>query len=466
MFRKIISLLVLFLPIIAVKAQENTLYFMQTLAQSRNYNPALMPKFKTTIGLPGISSNYFSFHNSGFNYNDLVRRRSEDDSLEIDLQKFYQKLGNKNYLNLTQESDIFHLTMKVNPVMYLSFNVTEKAFARVMYPKSLMEFLIEGNANMIGGEVQFSPELEAFSYLEYGFGSAFRSSEKFTIGTRFKLLKGLANATTKNADISMATDQNYHLTFTGDAEILTSGLNQIDQLDSGNLDFNRVMSMIGNSGYALDFGMTWEPNQRWLLGISLIDLGMIFWKNDLKSYNLNSEKPFIYNGLDIAAVIEGESALIDDAIDSLTNHFEFEEQVGIEYNTWLPAKMLISGKYTLARNLTAGVLFYGEKFRSRLNLGASANLTKDVGKFMSFSMSYSANQRSYNNLGAGLAIKLLPLQIYVVGDNLLGAPLALATSNELNPYLNNLKVFTLRFGINLTMGWDKTETKLPDDQLF
>jgi hypothetical protein len=72
---------------------------------------------------------------------------------------------------------------------------------------------------------------------------------------------------------------------------------------------------------------------------------------------------------------------------------------------------------------------------------------------LSTTVSYTASNRSFNNLGAGLSLNLAPIQIYVVGDNLLRMPLSAIAHQNMNEFLNKTQVFTLRAGVNFVWGW-------------
>ncbi len=82
--------------------------------------------------------------------------------------------------------------------------------------------------------------------------------------------------------------------------------------------------------------------------------------------------------------------------------------------------------------------------------GFTAALHKDFGRRIGSSISYTAINGTYSNIGAGLSFRLTPFQLYVVTDNLLGA----------FDY-KNAQMVNARVGMNLLFGTIKKPSKLP-----
>ena len=448
----------------AYSQHEGTFYFMNTISQSTYYNPAFTPKYNTTIGLPGISSNYFGVLNSGFSYNDLISRRAEDDSLVVTLDKFYDKLKDKNHLKGETMADLFHLSFKLNPRMHFTLNVTNKTNIHLVYPKEIANLLINGNVPNIGKDAEFSITVNGSGYIETGVGLNYEINHMWSVGTRFKYLKGYTNITTKQADFTINTADNYHIQLKGDALIQTAGLSNLEDEELDN--FSDFMGLINNNGFGLDLGASFRPSDRFTFGLALVDLGKIKRNNAVTEYVLNPETAdFTFRGVDIAELLEDDSDLEFD-LDSLEEKFKFQEVNGSAYSSILPAKIYLSGSYELCRNLYTSVLLSGQKNKGSFNMAATANITKHVGKAMTLAVSYTASQNSYKNIGAGLSFNLAPLQLYVAGDNLFGAATTAISGKDINSHINGMQYFNLRFGINFIGAWQKTTEKLSDDKLF
>ena len=69
-----------------IAQNERSVYYMRQIPQASYANPAFMPWFKFYLSVPVVASNYVSYHNSCFNYNDVITKRP-DDSLVFDQNK-------------------------------------------------------------------------------------------------------------------------------------------------------------------------------------------------------------------------------------------------------------------------------------------------------------------------------------------------------------------------------------------
>jgi hypothetical protein len=439
---------------------EPTLFFMNSLPQVVYTNPASVPAYKFTLGLPG-SSVYAQYSNSGFNYKNVIV--SQGDSSIIDLNKFTGSLKKKNYITTAFQADILRFGFKVNARMYFSYHLGVKSYTRMMLPKGLFSLLTEGTGALVSETTSISPLIENVQYLESSWGASYIVNRKLTVGTNIKLLKGITNATTANSTVDISVDNEYQIGIRADINAKTSGINNFDD-DDYELEDN-YKDFFKNNGFAIDLGAFYKLNERINVGISLIDIGFINWKNDLYGYNLNPEKAnFIFKGINLQRVLDNEGDYLDSELDSLEDNFEFDEGVIGKYKTPIPGKIYLSGTYKLSRTVSAGALFFTEKFRNRFSASISTSIHKEFGTKFSASISYTATQHSYNNIGAGVSLNLSPIQFYIVGDNLLRAPFSYLANNDLNSFANSTKYFNVRTGLNFVFGRIKSQEKLPNPQ--
>ena len=465
--KKLLTAILLLFPLLGFAQHESTLYFMPSISQSRYYNPAIAPHYKATVGLPGLSSIYVQYGNSGFAYKHLISQRAEDDSLQVNIEDFYDKLGPRNYVNFNFNVDLFHLAFKVNPRVHFMLNITPRIYNRVMFPEDIVGLLVDGNASMLNETMSLSPEVESLSYMEYAVGGSYQIDRFWTVGARFKLLQGISNVTSEKTRLDLTTNDDYHIDVVGEGLIRTAGISQFFDDDFDIMGVSDVMGLMGNTGFAVDLGATFKPMDRLTVGLSLVDIGSIKWSKNLTNYVLNGDSAkFTFRGFDLANIINGDNEGFGNTLDSLTSRLEPTEVDGEAYGSFLPGRFYLSGSYELVRNVTANLLLMGELYHGRFNSGVSANIHKEFGRRMSMSLSYTANNRSFNNLGMGVSFNLNPIQLYFVSDNLLSAPFALLTSKELNPYLRSTQNLNLRFGLNLVFGWDKQEEGISTTPTF
>lgn len=440
---------------------EATMYFMNSLPQVTYLNPAVTPRYKFSIGLPG-SSVFGTYGNSGFTYNDFAKK--EGNTVSVNLNDLYNAMGDKNYVTVGAQADIFRLSLKVNPRIYLTFNTTAKVYNSLMLPKEVAGVFVNGTLAYVNSVASLAPRMESLSYLETAVSSSYVVNKDLTVGLRVKILKGVTNLTTKSARIDLSLDDSYAITAQADGDVRTSGLKELvdNRDDLGSYFKDGWNDYLNNNGFAFDLGATYKVTDKLTAGLSLLDIGSIQWNHDQYGYRMDPARAsYTFSGFDLERLLEGDQDYMDAEIDTIESRFTLQESRIRSYRTLLPAKVYLSAGYEWKRNLNLGLLFFGERFNDRFATAASVSITKDFGRRFTTSLSYTVTNRSFNNIGAGLSLNFAPLQLYVVGDNLLRAPIALLSDGELNSFVNSTQYFNIRAGLNIVFGWDKTQEKQP-----
>jgi hypothetical protein len=196
-------------------------------------------------------------------------------------------------------------------------------------------------------------------------------------------------------------------------------------------------------GFSVDLGAVYRLNDEWEISSSILDLGVIYWKHDVKSY-VNNGKSFSLNGIDIKDYITGEDldtdSIIEVITDSIADVFTLDE-VNDNYSTPLTPKWYFGGKYKLTEQHrfygTVNLQFFRAGIRSALSLGYEYKLDK----YLSVTANYSIFSGSYANIGVGVQVRAGPVQFYVMSDNVLAA---------FNFF--NYQTIHYRFGFNLLFG--------------
>ena len=210
---------------------------------------------------------------------------------------------------------------------------------------------------------------------------------------------------------------------------------------------------------AVDIGATYRLLDKLTFNASLIDIGGIGWKNDLYEYTLDKTKAnYTFSGINATDLVNGTASdYMDAQVDSIKNNFKLQEGTTTSFRTPLPAKMFLGANFELMKSLSVGTVFFAEKFQGRFSPGWTTSLNHHLGRVISTTLSYTMSNRSYNNLGAGLSFNFTPIQLYIVGDNLLRIPSSLIVQKNLNNYINTAQVINVRLGLNIVVGWDKGE---------
>ncbi len=434
--------------------QDLTMYNMDAVPQRMYVNPAFIPSdSRINIGLPIISSHYLNFSNSGFKYSDLIKHTG--DSLSVDYPNMLSKLAKNNYLTAAFHLDLLSFGFKIKK-NYFSFNISEKIDFQFSYPKDFMELIWKGNGSpdLIGNPVNFNFGVNFTHYREYGLGFAREINDKLTVGGKVKYLYGMENVWTEKSDISLTTDPNsFALTGAANIKVNTSGIGSDAFKNFQVMDYAFKKK---NKGMGVDFGGVYKFSDKITFSASVIDLGFINWKSDVTNYQSNNPNgQFTFSGLNANQVINKDSTTNPGKVlgDTLAKTFKIDT-VHKSYTTFLSTQVYLSANYKIFEKSNAGLLLYARIFDKTVNPGMALSYNQRVGRWLDFSVSYSMYNRSYNNIGMGLAFNAGSGQFYVVSDNLLGAFLP-----------QNAKNLNIHFGFNLRFGresLDRDKDGVPD----
>ncbi|MEM6843136.1 MAG: DUF5723 family protein [Bacteroidota bacterium] len=430
-----ISLSLLLLASPGFAQQELTLHLMNNVFQSTHTNPAL--RSRNTISVSIASSYHLSLKNSGFTYNQLAANIEEDETGErvLDLGQLYDNLdlNGRDYLHFSANIDMFALSFGVGKNRF-SLNATEHIHGRQRYDGSIFQIVVEGN--LPGQTLQFGNfETDAIHYREFGagFNRSFLEEDKLVVGTRIKALFGLGNIQTQYADVSLTTgteQELYALTTQANVRVNTAGTTYLDE------DQEAYVYNMQNRGFGIDLGGTYQLNDQISFAASVVNLGMINWGDDTKTYTSDGE--FTFTGIDNDNLLtEGFDIDVTQITDSIADIFEIEEE-SARYITGLPTQVYLTGNYQLATRTTASATVYSDFYQS-FRRGVALGIRQDVGRWLQAAATYSMQNRSYNNLGAALSLTTGPrgFQLYAATDNVL------ALVN-----VDNAKVINARAGFN------------------
>ena len=445
-----------------VKAQDgnNTSYFLSNLPQQFRLNPAYQPEYKVFIGLPGLSGVSVNYLNSSFTVEDLLFKR--DDSVYMDVNKFYKSLHKRNYIAFNNANSILSIGVKAKS-WYGTLDITQKNDFLFRYNKDLFTFLKYGNTDhpsMDFGKLGVNLN----SYIEVALGLSKQVNSKLTVGGRLKYLAGIANAHMTDSELDVVTEkdgtmkihsrQNIRITAPVNIRNEQTGLpfEPNKPIDWDDFDFNTddigVADFLNtkNPGFAIDLGGEYQFNDKIKLFASLTDLGFIHWGNKDFQYNFYQDARFTWEGADISNSVNKDNVgyiSIDSAFTKLTDQLKDSLQLrsrGRAYTTMVSPKLYLGATYQLNRTFYVGGLFRASLVDKMFIPSLTASVNGRLMRNVSASVSYSITRGSYVNLGAGLTAKLGPFQLYLETDNLLACN------------YTNTQSANARFGINLLFG--------------
>ena len=462
--KKILLVAVFIFCLNALTAQQSlTLYNMQAIPQAMYVNPGAMPLTNINIGLPGISSNYLNYGNNGFTAHDLIKSDGNG-GIFVDANSFLSKLKAKNNLNLNAHLDLLSFGFKVKKKNYFSFNLTERVDVRFSYTKDLFDFAINGNgaAANLNRTMQLSPGIDASHFREWGVNYTREVIEdKLTIGGRLKYLSGIENVNTEKSSASLSTNSQYYaLTGSANVQANSAGVDSASQQHTNSiLGFNSGRK---NRGAAIDLGATYKFSKKLTFTASIVDLGFISWKDYVTNYVSNNPNATVhYNGINVSQAINdttnfGKAA--QNLGDSLVKAFGVKEKHS-SYTTMLTTQFYVGGNYWLNEKNNVALLLHGQYANKQFNPALAISFNNKVGRWFSASLSYSMLNRSYDNVGLGLAFTG-PVQFYVVSDNILSFLVFDKYKSDNSSFVVPAysKNVNLRVGVNITIG------KIPKDK--
>jgi len=476
--------------------QENTLYFMNTVAQSNYYNPATKPAYDFNMCFPCFTSAYGSTSSSSIKFNDVFKKNTSGGTT-IPIEGLSAKMDDKNYFRALVNKDWLSLHFRLLPKLNIDINITDKFDMRGMYPKSFIELIEKGNAPFIGQTVSGAPEFDFTHYREYGIGASYQLNDKIRIGVKPKIYFGKSNITTKVTDLSFTTAADYTMTATGEGWMRTAGFSSVKDVllpadgmyqlnppytnamtsskleyllaNARNLNSNNPLARkllqtlaqqyslseaysyrSSNAGLGIDLGITYDVTDKLTLGASLLDLGFISWKKDVRGMKSAQKFNTSFDGFDGDPIIKGDVSIngqivnmFNEALQPLKDIMNSTDKDNANYRTNLPTRFYLSGTYKLQENFKVGANFFGEVYKGKMMSSLGINATKDFGKWVTLSGTYTMAHKNYANLGMGLALNLTPAQIFVVSDNMIsGMFTGISGTNNYN----------FRMGFNMAFG--------------
>lgn len=414
---------VAFFSYVSVHAQQNhTLYALNATPSALYLNPGFVPQNKFYLSFP-LGFNSFSLNNSGFTLNDLFVKRSSDDSLEIRPDRAISKMKSINFLSMDLASELFGLGFKIRS-HFFSVSAVLKTQFNLIYSKDLFQLINEGNGSstFLGNTADLSGlGVNMNAYMEYGVGYNRSVTKKLTVGGRVKLLSGIANIHTSKSEMSLLTDPlTYNITLKGGYGINSS--NAFYFSDSVNKDKSTsalIQSPFNfkNVGLGLDLGVTYKVTDKIELNASIVDLGYITWKNNVKNYSSN-EIDYTFKGFDINSVLFDSVNVADGLQDTLQQVFSNQPNSNT-YRTSLYTRFYMAGRYELTKLISMNVIVCNQFLEShnRMSLALGANFK--LKNWLAMNANYAAFGGSFGNIGFGFAIRSGPLQVYLASDNII-----------------------------------------------
>ena len=438
----IIFVLALMMGMNVAKAQQvSPVDFMKMNPYQMKSNPAAKLPYESVMSI-AIGNTNLGLQHTGLRYDNFFDFDAQGVPTTLNLRKLANGLNESNFLGINSETQLFTLYRSIGNGM-LTFDWGVKVRGDLRFSDDLFKLLAYGNSVFVGegNPANVDVNLNLNAYREFAVGYQHNINEKLSIGGRAKLLFGLANLATSNANVKLFTDpDSYALRIMENVGVMAS-LPRVFTLENGVLNANGGFiwsDLFRNVGFGMDLGAEYRFNEHFGVMAAVNDLGFIRWKlNNVKleskiedAGQFYDDGSFLFNGLDTdqLQLIISDEYYRERFLDTLKQYFPMELTNADKYTTGLNTNVLLRGYYDIdGKNrftLQAQGMFYNSGFRPAVTLAYSGSFFKKI----DVCASYTVMKDSYDNIGLGLAFNLGVFHIYAASNNVLGLFKPLNTS--------------------------------------
>ncbi|WP_405562668.1 DUF5723 family protein [Polaribacter sp. Asnod6-C07] len=438
-----------------VAQNKQVLYNFAELPQTQLLNPAAETNYKYYVGIPLLSGFSTDIGSTGLVLTDLFAR----DNININdkIASAFNKLTTQDFVKINTQIEVFSGGYRLNDKINLSFGFYEEVDGIGYYAKDVYDLYSQGNSahlNRSFSVSQIQYKLDVLGVLHFGISK--KVDEKLTIGGRFKIYSASLNLESNNNTGTFTTVEGANNLYTHyfnniNATFRTSGLVNAET-DRYNKDIDEYVKntfLAGNLGLGFDAGFTYKVSPQLEFSGSILDLGFVSYSKNVKTTNVEGD--FVFEGVNF---LFGE--------DNVNYWGEIDERFNEElprtdnqdtYISWRPTKLNAAVKYSFGQRKSKvcydnrykdfytdaiGVQIFSVFRPLRPQLALTAFYEKSLSNKIHTKFTYTVDDISYANLGAGLSMQLGKVNFYGMFDNILSYK-NLSSSNSVS----------LQLGINL-----------------
>jgi hypothetical protein len=427
----------LILSVVKVTSQNKQVLFnFAELPQSLLLNPGTETNYKFHFGVPLLSAFSMEFGSSGAVLTDLFAIDHKD--INDKISTILNALSTKDFVKLHSQIEIISGGFRLDPKTYISFGLYNEIDMIGYYPKDLFTLVNEGNnarLNQSFSASQILFKLDVLGVIHAGVSR--KVSDQLTLGGRFKIYSSALNIESSNNTGTfttvLGTDNIYkHYLTNININARTSGLFNSDNelIDEPNTYLNNTF-FGDNLGIGFDFGVTYHISQQLEFSASILDIGFISHKKNIK--NATAKGSFIFDGIDF----QYDSDNPIDYWGQLDAHFKEQLPTGKNqesYMSWRPTKLNVALKYSFGERRSKicydntykdfytdalGVQLYSVFRPLSPQLALTAFYQKSLTNTLQTKVTYTVDDFSYANIGAGFSAQFGKVNLYGMLDNLL-----------------------------------------------
>ena len=320
--------------IFAMAQNPQTGYFTDGYLYRHMMNPAIA-NTKNYISLPVLGNNNLSFRGNLALTDVLYQVNGKTATFmhpDLGSAEVLSKFKDENQLGLNANLQLLSAGFKAFKG-YNTIGINVRSNTHITLPGELFSLAKEGIANQTYDISAFNSHADL--YVEIALGHSHQINEKLHIGGTLKVLIGGGNIDAQFNKAQLVLGEN-QWTVTSDAFVEANIKDLTYETDLNEDTNHRYVSGadvidgagINGSGFAVDLGVVYQHNDDWSFSASIIDLGIINWKNNMLA-STNGEKTFSTDEY-IFNVNDEQTNNFDDEIDRMVNGlsslYELEDQ--------------------------------------------------------------------------------------------------------------------------------------------
>lgn len=439
----------------AIAQNKQILYNFAELPQTQLLNPAAETNYKYFVGIPLLSGFSADIGSTGFVLTDVFAK----DNLNINdkISSTLNALTTEDFVKINTQIEVFSGGYRLNDKINLSFGFYEELDGIGYYAKDVYDLYSQGNSAYLNRSFSLSQiqyKLDVLGVLHFGISK--KVDEKLTIGGRFKIYSSALNLESNNNTGTFTTVAGTNNLYTHyfnnvNASFRTAGLinTETNKYNREVGDYVKNTFLGGNLGVGIDVGFTYKTSPQLEFSGSILDLGFISYSKNVKT--TTAEGDFVFEGVNF---LFGEDDV--NYWGDIDKRFDEELPRSDNYDayiSWRPTKINAAVKYSFGQRRSKecydnqykdfytdalGVQLFSVFRPLRPQLALTAFYEKSLSNNIHTKFTYTIDDISFANLGAGLSMQFGKVNFYGMFDNILSYK-NLSSANSVS----------LQLGINL-----------------
>jgi hypothetical protein len=429
--------LLIFYAFIITAQNKQILYNFAELPQTLLLNPAAETNYRFHVGVPFLSGFSAQVGSKGVVLSDIfaVDNRNINDKIA----EVISNLKPNDYLKYNTQLEILSGGFRYRDKTYISFGFYEEIDAFGYFPKDFLMLFTEGNNAFLNKNFsvsQISYKLDVLGVLHAGFSK--KIDEQLTLGARFKMYSSALNMQSTNNTGTFTTTEGANSLYTHylnsiNLNARTSGLvnSETNQYIENTSQYLNNTFFGDNVGFGFDVGFTYHMSPQLEISGSILDVGFINHKTNIKNSKVAGD--FVYEGVIFAFDADNPRNYWGEIDQRLKEQLPISEDQE-SYISWRPTKINAALKYNFGERRSKVCYdnrfkeFYTDALGFQLHtvfrplnpqLALTGFYQKSITNKIHTKFTYTIDDVSFTNIGAGLSAQIGNVNFYGMVDNLL-----------------------------------------------